>query len=85
MDRAHFDKEISQMTLKLEPTDVNVFQGAAGSNIAYQDKFESQWLNVIQCKNPRFKLWNQQLSIAIALCLGSKVCKKNVGAFAEKM
>ena len=39
----------SQMILKLKPTDVRRFN-------AYQDKFGSQWLNVIPCKNLRLKL-----------------------------
>ena len=58
------------MILKLEPTDVKRFK-------AYQDKFESQWLSVIPCKNLKLKLSNQQLRTEIELCLSSKICDKH--------
>ena len=62
-------REISQMILKLETTDVKRFK-------AYQNKLGWQWLNVIPCKIFRLNLSNQQLRIAIGLRLGSKICKK---------
>ena len=63
-----FDSEIAELILRLEPTDVKRFN-------AFQDRFGSQWLNVIPCKNLRLKLSNQQLRIAIGLRLGSKICE----------
>ena len=65
-----FDSEIADLILRLEPTDVKRFN-------AFQDRFGSQWLNVIPCKNLRLKLSNQQLRIAIGLRLGSKLCKRH--------
>ena len=47
-----FDNEISQKILKLETIDLKRFS-------AYQDKFESEWWNVIPCKNLMMKLTNQ--------------------------
>ena len=44
---------------------------------AFQDRFGSQWLNVIPCKNLRLKLSNQQIRIAIGLRLGSKICERH--------
>ena len=44
---------------------------------ANQDNFGSQKLNVKPFKSLRLKLSNQQLRIAIGLCLGSKVCEKH--------
>ena len=37
-----FDSEIADLILRLEPTDVKRFN-------AFQDRFGSQWLNVIPC------------------------------------
>ena len=65
-----FDSEIVDLILRLEPTDVKRFN-------AFQDRFGSQWLNVIRCKNLRLKLSNQQLRIAIGLRLGSKICERH--------
>ena len=67
--------------MKLEPFDVQKFN-------AYQDKFESQWLSVIPCKNLKIKFSNLQLAVAIRLRLGSKVCEKhgcNCGKDVTKM
>ena len=64
----NFDSEIADMILRVEPTDVKRFN-------AFQNRFGSQWLNVIPCKNLRLKLSNQQLRIAIGLRLGSKICE----------
>ena len=55
--------------MKREPTDVKRFNTC-------QDKFGSQWLNVIPCQNLRLKLSNQQPRIAIGLRLGSKIYEK---------
>ena len=44
---------------------------------SFQDKFASQWLNVIPCKNLNLKLTDQQLRIAIGLRLGAKLCEKH--------
>ena len=65
-----FDSEIADLILRLEPTDIKRFN-------AFQDRFGSQWLNVIPCKNLRLKLSNQQLRIAIGLRLGSKICERH--------
>ena len=65
-----FDSEIADLILRLEPTDVKMFK-------AFQDRFGSQWLNVIPCKNLRLKLSNQPLRLAIGLRLGSKICKRH--------
>ena len=65
-----FDSEIADLILRLDPTDVKRFN-------AFQDRFGSQWLNVIPCKNLRLKLSNQQLRIAIGLRLGSKICERH--------
>ena len=65
-----FDSEIAELILRLEPTDVKRFN-------AFQDRFGSQWLNVIPCKNLRLKLSNQQLRNAIGPRLGSKNCKRH--------
>ena len=65
-----FDSEIADLILRLEPTDVKRLN-------AFQDRFGSQWLNVIPCKNLRLKLSNQQLRIAIGLRLGSKICVRH--------
>ena len=65
-----FDSEIADLILRLEPTDVKKFN-------AFQDRFGSQWLNVIPCKNLRLKLSNQQLRIAIGFRLGSKICERH--------
>ena len=65
-----FDSEIAGLILRLEPTDVKKFN-------AFQDRFSSQWLNVIPCKNLRLKLSNQQLRIAIGFRLGSKICERH--------
>ena len=65
-----FDTEIADLILRLEPTDLKRFN-------AFQDRFGSQWLNVIPCKNLRLKLSNQQLRIAIGLRLGSKICERH--------
>ena len=65
-----FDSEITDLILRLEPTDVKIFN-------AFQDRFGSQWLNVITCKNLRLKLSNQRLRITIGLRLGSKICKRH--------
>ena len=59
---------MADLILRLEPTDVKRFN-------AFQNRFGSQWLNVIPCKNLRLKLSNQQLRIAIGLRLGSKICE----------
>ena len=63
-----FDRETANVILRLEPTDVKRFN-------AFQDRFGSQWLTVIPCKNLRLKLSNQQLRIAIVLRLVSKICE----------
>ena len=65
-----FDSEIADLILRLEPTDVKRFN-------AFLDRFDSQWLNVIPCKNLGLKLSNQQLRIAIGLRLGSKICERH--------
>ena len=65
-----FDSEFADLILRLEPTDVKRFN-------TFQDRFGSQWLNVIPCKNLRLKLSNQQLRIAIGLRLGSKICERH--------
>ena len=65
-----FDSEIADLILRLEPTDVKGFS-------AFQDRFGSQWLNVIPCENLRLKLSNQQLRIAIGLRLSSKICERH--------
>ena len=65
-----FDSEIADLILRLEPTDIKKFN-------AFQDRFGSQWLNVIPCKILRLKLSNQQLRIAIGLRLGSKTCERH--------
>ena len=41
---------------------------------AHQDKFGSQWLNVVPCKNLGLKLDDQQLRISIGLRLGANIC-----------
>ena len=41
---------------------------------AHQDKFGSQWLNVVPCKNLGLKLDDQQLRISIGLRLGAIIC-----------
>ena len=41
---------------------------------ANQDKFGSQWLNVVPCKNLGLKLDDQQLRISIGLRLGANIC-----------
>ena len=51
-----FDSEIADLILRLEPTDVKKFN-------AFQDRFCSQWLNVVPCKNLRLKLSKQQLEL----------------------
>ena len=53
-----FDSEIADLILRLEPTNVKRFN-------AFQNRFGSQWLNVIPCKILRLKLSKQQLRIAI--------------------
>ena len=65
-----FDSEIADLILRLEPTDVKRFN-------MFQNKFGSQWLNVIPCKNLLLKRSNQQLRIAIGLRLGSKICERH--------
>ena len=65
-----FDSEVTDLILRLETTDVKSFS-------AFQDRFGSQWLNVIPCKNLRLKLSKKQLRIAIGLRLGSKFCKQH--------
>ena len=65
-----FDGENADLILRLEPTDIKRFN-------AFQDRFGSQWLNVIPCKNLRLKLSNQQLRIAIGFRLGSKICERH--------
>ena len=72
-----FDKEVSQMVLKMEAANVKRIN-------AYQYKFGLQWLIVIRCNNLRFRLSNQQLKIAVGFHLGSKIVK-NIDAFAETM
>ena len=64
-----FDSEIADLILRLEPTDVKRFN-------AFQDRFGSQWLNIITCKNLGLKLSNQHLRIAIGLRLGSEKCER---------
>ena len=41
---------------------------------AHQGKFESQWLDVVPCKNLGLKLDDQQLRISIGLRLGANIC-----------
>ena len=65
-----FDSKIVDLILRLEPTDVKIFN-------TFQDRFGSQWLNVIPCKNSRLKLSKQHLRIAIGLRLDSKICERN--------
>ena len=65
-----FDSDIADLIFRLEPTDVKRFN-------TFQDRFGSQWLNVIPCKNLRLKLSNQQFRIAIGLRLGSKICERH--------
>ena len=62
-----FDSEIADWILQLEPTDIKKFN-------AFHDKFDSQWLNVIPCKNLRLKLSNQQLKN----CDGTSIRLKNM-------
>ena len=50
----------NDLILRLEPTDIKRFN-------AFQDRFGSQWLNVIPCKILRLKLSNQHIRIAIGL------------------
>ena len=69
------DSEIADLILRLESTDVKRFN-------AFQDRFGSQWLNVIPCKNLKLKLSNQQLIIAIGIRLGSKYAN-GINACAE--
>ena len=64
-----FDRKIADLTLRLESMDVKRFN-------AFQDRFGSQWLNVIPCKNLFLKMSNQQLRIAIGLQLGLKRCER---------
>ena len=80
-----FDSEIADLILRLEPMDVKRFN-------AFQERFGSQWLNVIPCKNLRLKLSNQQIRIAIGLRLGKDVtedgwhglsCLKSAGRFSR--
>ena len=54
----------------IEQTDIKRFN-------AVQDRFGSQWLNAIPCKNLWLKLSNQQLRNAIGLQLGSKICERH--------
>ena len=54
------------MNLRREPTEVKRFN-------AFQDRFGSQWLNVIPRKKFKIKLSNQQFTIAIGLRLGSEI------------
>ena len=68
MDGANFSQRNCRLGLRLEPMDVKRFN-------SFQDRFGSQWLNVIPCKNLRLQLSNQQLRIAIGLRLGSKICE----------
>ena len=70
LDEANFEREIADSFLRLEPTEVKRFN-------AFHDRFGSQWLNVIPCKNLRLKLSNQQFRIAIGLRLGSKICERH--------
>ena len=65
-----FDTEVADLILQLESTDVKRFK-------AFQDRFGSQWLNVIPCINSRLKLSNQQFRIAIGLRLCSKICERH--------
>ena len=65
-----FDSEIADLILRLEPTDVKRFN-------AFPDRFGSQWLNFIPCKNLRLKLSNQQLRIPMGFRLGSKICERH--------
>ena len=67
---SYLDVEVADLILQLKPTDVNRFN-------AFQDRFGSQWLNVIPCKNLRLKMSNQQLRFAIGLRLGSKICERH--------
>ena len=64
-----FDCEATDLILRLKSTDIKIFN-------PFHDRFGSQWLNVIPCKNLRLKLSNQQLRIAIGLRLGAKICER---------
>ena len=64
------DSEAAHLILGLESTDVVSFNALA-------DRFGPQWLNVIPCKILTSKLPKQQLSVAIGLRLGSKICKQH--------
>ena len=64
------DSEAAHLILGLEPKDVVNFN-------ALEDRFGPQWLNVIPCKNLTLKLPKQQLSVAIGLRLGSKICEQH--------
>ena len=65
-----FDSEIADFILRLESTDVKNLN-------VFQDRFGSQWLNVIPCKNLELKLSNQQIRVAIGLRQGSKICERH--------
>ena len=52
---------------------VKFFNLALASRL-HQGKFESQWLNVLPCKNLGLKLDDQNLRISIGLRLGAKIC-----------
>ena len=60
LDGTNFDSKFADLILRLEPTEVKRFN-------AFQDRFGSQWLNVIRCKNLRLKLSILQLRISIRL------------------
>ena len=42
--------------------------------LTHQNKFGSQWLNVVLCKNLGLKLDDQQLQISIVLRFGANIC-----------
>ena len=60
-----FDREIADLILRLEPTDVKRFN-------AFQDRFGSQWLNVIPSKNLRVKTVEPTNQNSIRTSIGLK-------------
>ena len=60
---ANFDSQLVSLIVGLEPSDAKTFS-------TFQDRYGSQWLNVIPCKYRKLKLSNQQVGTAIGLQLG---------------
>ena len=59
-----FASKIEDWVLGLEPKDVRIFN-------AFHNRFGSQCLNLISCKNLSLKFLNQKLSIAIGFTFSS--------------